>query len=81
MGPNEVDVKDLQSLPNASKKDGAAPAIQSYGNVPKKKQVTTLGFIISLDYTLELSFPLLTPAFAVPSCGSVLESGVQRMKQ
>jgi len=38
MGPNEVDVKDLQSLPNASKKDGAAPAIQSYGNVPKKKQ-------------------------------------------
>ena len=57
MGPNEVDVKDLQSLPNASKKDGAAPAIQSYGNVPKKKQVTALESIIRLDYTLNSAFP------------------------
>ena len=37
MGPNEVDVKDLQSLPNASKKDGAAPAIQQYGKTPKSQ--------------------------------------------
>ncbi|DBA68728.1 TPA: hypothetical protein ACH3X2_013425 [Trebouxia sp. C0005] len=37
LGPNEVDVKDLQSLPNASKKDSAAPAIQKYAN-PGKKQ-------------------------------------------
>ena len=43
MGPNEVDVKDLQSLPNASKKDGAAPAIQQYGKTPKK-QVHLLAF-------------------------------------
>ncbi len=40
LGPNEVDVKDLQSLPNASKKDSAAPAIQKYAN-PGKKQVCT----------------------------------------
>ena len=38
MGPNEVDVKDLSSLPNASKKDAAAPAIQKYAS-PGKKQV------------------------------------------
>lgn len=37
LGPNEVDVKDLQSLPNASKKDSAAPAIQKTSN-PGKKQ-------------------------------------------
>lgn len=37
LGPNEVDVKDLQSLPNASQKDGAAPAIQQYGKTPKKQ--------------------------------------------
>lgn len=35
MGPNEVDIKDLQSLPNASVKDGAAPAIQKYAEPPK----------------------------------------------
>ena len=35
MGPNEVDIKDLQSLPNASEKDGAAPAIQKYAEPPK----------------------------------------------
>ena len=39
LGPNEVDVKDLQSFPNASKKDSAAPAIQKYAEPPKKKQV------------------------------------------
>ncbi|KAL3155742.1 hypothetical protein ABBQ32_012760 [Trebouxia sp. C0010 RCD-2024] len=38
LGPNEVDVKDLQSLPNASKKDGAVPAIQKVANPPKKKE-------------------------------------------
>lgn len=37
MGPNEVDIKDLQSLPNASEKDGAAPAIQKYAEPPKKQ--------------------------------------------
>lgn len=37
LGPNEVDVKDLQSLPNASKKDSAAPAIQKYADPPKGK--------------------------------------------
>ena len=35
MGPNEVDVKDLASLPNASEKDAAAPAIQKYAEPPK----------------------------------------------
>lgn len=39
MGPNEVDVKDLASLPNASEKDAAAPAIQKYAE-PGKKQVS-----------------------------------------
>lgn len=37
LGPNEVDVKDLSSLPNASKKDSAAPAIQKYAEPPKGK--------------------------------------------
>ena len=37
LGPNEVDVKDLSSLPNASKKDSAAPAIQKYADPPKGK--------------------------------------------
>ena len=35
MGPNEVDVKDLSSFPNASEKDAAAPAIQKYAEPPK----------------------------------------------
>ena len=38
-GPNEVDVKDLASLPNASEKDAAAPPLQKYGE-PGKKQVS-----------------------------------------
>lgn len=37
MGPNEVDVKDLSSLPNASEKDSAAPAMQKYAEPPKKQ--------------------------------------------
>ena len=41
MGPNEVDVKDLSSLPNASEKDAAAPAIQKYAE-PPQKQVSSL---------------------------------------
>lgn len=43
MGPNEVDVKDLASLPNASEKDAAAPAIQKYAE-PGKKQVSRAKF-------------------------------------
>ena len=43
MGPNEVDVKDLASLPNASEKDSAAPAIQKYAE-PGKKQVSRAKF-------------------------------------
>ncbi|DBB03459.1 TPA: hypothetical protein ACH3X3_010813 [Trebouxia sp. C0006] len=37
LGPNEVDIKDLQSLPNASEKDSATPAIQKYAEPPKKQ--------------------------------------------
>ena len=40
LGPNEVDVKDLSSLPNASKKDSAVPKIQKYAEPPKKKQAS-----------------------------------------
>ena len=39
LGPNEVDVKDLESYPNASKKDAAAPPIQEVAK-PDLKQVT-----------------------------------------
>ena len=38
LGPNEVDVKDLESFPNASKKDAAAPPIQEVAK-PGPKQV------------------------------------------
>ena len=51
MGPNEVDIKDLQSLPNASEKDGAAPAIQKYAE-PPKAQVCSLCHYCSI-YQLE----------------------------
>ena len=44
MGPNEVDVKDLSSLPNASEKDAAAPAIQKYANPPKAQ----VGLLVTL---------------------------------
>lgn len=44
MGPNEVDVKDLSSLPNASEKDSAAPAIQKYANPPKAQ----VGLLVTL---------------------------------
>ena len=37
LGPNEVDIKDLSSLPNASEKDSATPAIQKYAEPPKKQ--------------------------------------------
>eukprot|EP00891_Asterochloris_glomerata_P008628 jgi/Astpho2/8628/Aster-05103 len=37
LGPNEVDVKDLESYPNASKKDAAAPPIQEVAK-PGPKQ-------------------------------------------
>jgi hypothetical protein len=37
LGPNEVDRKDLASLPNASPKDAAVPAIQKVAT-PGKKQ-------------------------------------------
>ena len=37
LGPNEVDIKDLSSLPNASEKDAATPAIQKYAEPPKKQ--------------------------------------------
>ena len=33
-------MKDLQSLPNASKKDGAAPPMQKVADPPKKKAVS-----------------------------------------
>lgn len=42
LGPNEVDVKDLESYPNASKKDAAAPPIQEVAK-PGPKQVRPEG--------------------------------------
>ena len=57
LGPNEVDVKDLSSLPNASKKDSAAPAIQKVAS-PGKKQVChgsypLVGFLCKKSYPFQ----------------------------
>lgn len=78
LGPNEVDVKDLQSLPNASKKDGAVPAIQKVANPPKKKEVSLCACTVTCLEAkhvvfcshLESSFLSVLPKL-LPQIGSV----------
>lgn len=66
LGPNEVDVKDLSSLPNASKKDSAAPAIQKYADPPKGKNKVRKHMRKSMLKALRNSWVCWPPLYILP---------------